>query len=58
MHKTHQLFEDGNAQNSYQEIDNRTVNSFISNLFQRFESIEIIWCFCKGIYTEKLQRIK
>ena len=30
-------------------------NSFISNLFQRFESIiEIILCFCKGIYREKL----
>ena len=29
MHKTHQLFEDGNAQNSNQEIDNQTVTTII-----------------------------
>ena len=26
MHKTHQLFRNGNAQKSYQEIDNQTVH--------------------------------
>ena len=33
-------------------------NSFISNSFQRFELIEIISCFCKGIHREKLQKIE